>query len=717
MKKHIFLPVVLLVVVSSPAFSVSIINAISNHEFTLMDLPLANGMDYFFSALPYFASITMAMASILGFTTIVWNAFRLWGGTQDVKKAVIDIVCKIVLFTALLNIYPSIVDFVLVRSSSWGAHAGSGMATVFVKFSEYRDNMQVIYDKGRQQLEMIASGEISVSPDVARALAASFYADEEKVEQFLAQMPAATTANTGKTSFADSLGFFNWQSAATGTNTNVSRAIAAYNDPDSLEAKTKLRQGINSFYRKMERLRGDQFASEKELGNAIAVINAMDEIFSENPAFTQAASSGAPTDMAKYVLDPYMKDAQGNPVGILSPAAVIKMGVIISSIIQARMNTYYDENSKVMTDKTFFIEHPSFTGLLHIILGFLMIIGIIAAVCFYVIQYVMCIFEYAIVTSVGAIFIAFCLFDGTKSFTAKLITLFTSYFIKIMVMNFCLFWVLGTFVDVGSSIMMANEPGSLLNFGYFFYTLMLCWVVTQNGPQIAVTVLNGTPQLSMGEFLHAAGTAAAGAAITRRAVGSGAALAGGTLAATGKTAQAGIRNAQTGWAMYSGAASAAEAAGLAGGTRDKATRGAFGAMLLASAKQSLGEMATGTKGKLAEGEDNTIARVGAGQNRNNQNADGTQGFKDAQLAAKTFAGNRINQQKADAEKNAPPPPKEPPKHPSAGPENRRLNERPNASPFPNPGGGTAGPKGGRGGGTSRENPPRGNRPPPTPPKK
>jgi type IV secretion system protein TrbL len=47
------------------------------------------------------------------------------------------------------------------------------------------------------------------------------------------------------------------------------------------------------------------------------------------------------------------------------------------------------------------------------------------------------------------------------------------------------------------------------------------WVVTQNGPQIAVTILNGTPQLSMGEFLHAAGTAAASAAMAKRAATAG----------------------------------------------------------------------------------------------------------------------------------------------------------------------------------------------------
>jgi type IV secretion system protein TrbL len=651
----------------NPVYSVSIVNAIANHKFTLMDVPLANGMDYFFSALPYFAGVTMSIATLLGFTTVAWNAFRLWGGTQDVKKAVIDIICKIVVFTALLNIYPRVVDFVLVKSSGWGANAGTGMAAVYVKFAEYRDKMEAVYEKGRRQLDMIANGEAKVSPDVARALAVSFYADEEKVEQFIASLPKNGSSNSAS--------FFNMM--AVGTNTNVSAYANAKNDPDSIRASADLKNGIKDFYKKMEAKRGDQFASESEIANAVAVINAMDEVFSENPAF-KGGDSPSNSNVAKYTLHPYMRDAQGNPTGVLSPSAIIKMGVIISSIINARMNAYYDENAQIMRDKTFFVEHPTFTGLLHIILGFFMVVGLIAAVCFYVIQYVMCIFEYAIVTSAGAIFIAFCLFDGTKNFTAKLITLFSSYFIKIMAMNFCLFWVLGTFVDVGSSIMMADEPGSLLNFAYFFFTLTLCWVVSQNGPAIAVALLNGSPQLSMGEFLHAAGTAAAGAVMARRAVGTGAALAGGAASAAGKAAQAGVRGTQTSFAMFTGAASAAAAAKLAGGSRNRAVAGAFGAMLLASGKEKLGEIATGRKGKLTnDNEENTIARVGAGQNRNNQNVDGSQSFKDARFAAEKFAGDRIGKRKAQAEKNAPPPPKEPPT-PSAGPENRRLNESPGA---------------------------------------
>jgi hypothetical protein len=65
----------------------------------------------------------------------------------------------------------------------------------------------------------------------------------------------------------------------------------------------------------------------------------------------------------------------------------------------------------------------TFQKIISLILIVLMTFGLLMASIFCVIQYVMCIFEYFIVTAVGVIFIPFCLWDGTKSFTAKLVTL------------------------------------------------------------------------------------------------------------------------------------------------------------------------------------------------------------------------------------------------------------------------------------------------------
>jgi type IV secretion system protein TrbL len=326
--------------------------------------------------------------------------------------------------------------------------------------------------------------------------------------------------------------------------------------------------------------------------------------------------------------------------------------VLISDIISRQGSTEYS------SDKNGFIEKKldeSFQNIISLILIILMTFGLILASIFCVIQYVMCIFEYFIVTAVGVIFIPFCLWDGTRSFTAKLVTLFTSYFIKILVMILCLFWVYSAFIYMGVSIMSSNEPVSFLSFAYFIFTCLLGWVVTQNGPQIAVAILNGTPQLSMGEFLHAAGTAAASAAMAKRAAAAGGAV----LKGGGRAAQAGVRASQTAGAAFSGSAAALEAAQkVAGGTLTKGQQfgvrmGALSSIIGGGIKNTAASLLTGQEKK--EGG----ISVGGGYSMDNKAKDNSRTRDDSERAARTV-GSRYGEEWAkDKAPNAPEEPEKP----------------------------------------------------------
>jgi type IV secretion system protein TrbL len=346
-----------------------------------------------------------------------------------------------------------------------------------------------------------------------------------------------------------------------------------------------------------------------------------------------------------------MTDRDGRQTNLLSPGAMIKTAVLISDIISRQGSTEYS------SDKQGFIEKKldeTFQKILSLILVILMTFGLIMASIFCVIQYVMCIFEYFIVTAVGVIFIPFCLWDGTKSFTAKLVTLFTSFFIKIMVMILCLFWVYSAFIYMGVSILSSNEPISFLSFAYFIFTCLLGWVVTQNGPQIAVTILNGSPQLSMGEFLHAAGTAVASAAMAKRAAGTAvAAVKGG-----GKAVQAGVRGVQTVDAAFQGSTAAIEAAQkAAGGTLAKGQQfgvglGALGGIIGNGVKNTAATLLTGREKK--EGG----ISVGGGNLIDNKAKDNSRTHSDSEKAARSM-GSKYGEEWA--KDNAPKAPEEPEK--------------------------------------------------------
>jgi hypothetical protein len=112
---------------------------------------------------------------------------------------------------------------------------------------------------------------------------------------------------------------------------------------------------------------------------------------------------------------------------------------------------------------------------------------------------------------------------------------------------------------MGMKIMMDTPVLSLLIVAKFFFTIVLGWVVTQNGPKLATALLNGPPDLSMGEFLHAGGTAIAGAYAAKRA----AAGIGNAAQKTGAAAHKGLQNGVNTFAgldaMTKGVSSAASA--------------------------------------------------------------------------------------------------------------------------------------------------------------
>jgi hypothetical protein len=155
----------------------------------------------------------------------------------------------------------------------------------------------------------------------------------------------------------------------------------------------------------------------------------------------------------------------------------------------------------------------------------------------------------------------------------------------------------------------------------------------------------------MGEFLHAAGTAVAGAAMAKRAAGTaGAAAQGG-----GKAVQAGVRGVQTIDAAFQGSTAAIEAARkAAGGTLTKGQRfgiglGALGGIIGNGVKNTAATLVTGQEKKGG-------ISVGGGYDVKNEAKDGSRTHADSSNAARGM-GQKYGEQWA--KDNAPKAPEEP----------------------------------------------------------
>jgi type IV secretion system protein TrbL len=624
MKKRLIFLCALATFCAIPAFSFSISSLIQG-SYKQLDLPLIDGIAYFQRSIGSFYAIAVRLSTLLGIVCILWNAFRLWMGTQEVRKACVDIITKFLLFVFLINVYPVIVDGVIDTSISIGMHAGGGYNKVNAAFYALREDCEAKVEAAQDTLfEILSEGknDATLKSDFVETLARMTYISEDRLESFL------------KDKGVEIVSMEEYDGLVHGWWNNI---FLSREQSDIEYSQTAFIESINSDA-------AQALHDDKDLRQAIITLKAMEEVMAY-PSADGETGQGA-SKVQEYLYNPFMTDGQGKQTNMLSPGAMIKTAVLISDIISRQGSTEYS------SDKNGFIEKKldeTFQNIISLIMIILMTFGLILASIFCVIQYVMCIFEYFIVTAVGVMFIPFCLWDGTKSFTAKLVTLFTSYFIKIMVMILCLFWVYSAFMYMGVSIMSSNAPVSFLSFAYFIFTCVLGWVVTQNGPQIAVAILNGTPQLSMGEFLHAAGTAVAGAAMAKRAAAAGgAALTGG-----GRAVQAGVRAGQTAGAAFSGSASAIEAAQrAAGGTLT--TRQQFG-VGIGALSSIIGSGIRNTAATLLTGQEKKEGgiSVGGGYSMDNKAKDNSRTRGDSEKAARAMGSTYGEEWARDKAPNAP----------------------------------------------------------------
>lgn len=663
-KKSIILGV--LPLASSSLFAVSANKAGSTAaalNFRVMDIPLLDGMSYFISTIGTFGDIAGVLAIALFMATLVWNAFRLWFGTQQVRKAAVDIMLKCLLFTAVFAGYRGIQVGVIDLAMKIGTYAGGGSAEVAASFSDLKEDIESKLKLAQNTMEKIfqQAGETggALSETDVKNLAKGVGLSEQEIRE-KAEKNGVKINDSAKTVAGKALVYSGGNgTAALGTLI----AIGIRNKIQYRKMYKNLQEG--------EAKKLQEMVKNGEGADIQNLLAGLAEVLYENPDW-ENASDDVKSNIDKYIYSPFITTTDqlkenekwslerwgktGIDEGIIvSPAALIKTCVLVANIIMATEENTTDENGQ--TSKKQFI--PTWQDIGRFIMSIIMVLGIIFAGVFCCIQYCMCIFEYWIVTSVGVIFIPCILFDGTKTYASKLIQLYMAYFIKITIMLLCIFWTFSTYLNAASNILASARPVTMLNFAYVLFALILGFVVTQNAPQVAMTMLNGTPQLSMGEFMHAAGTAAAGAVLAKK----GAAAAANAAKKAAPVVQGANAGLAEGAAAFKGAWSGADAAGAGVGTKFKMAANA-------GFKQTASAWDSGIKdhacrlmtGKESSSHNASSLHVGvgsieniAGTTKQNANKDGTLTNKNITEAYTAQSKQAVEANKAKNKGNNPPP--------------------------------------------------------------
>lgn len=267
----------------------------------------------------------------------------------------------------------------------------------------------------------------------------------------------------------------------------------------------------------------------------------------------------------KYVLDIFEPGT-----GYIRPNALVRLLMLICENIMNRAGNY-----------------SIFNGLPQMLLLFLTAIAVVLCGILGALQYFICALEFTLITSVGVIMLPFMIWDGSKFLTEKLIGAIVGFAVKMLFTTIALLLTFNGYL----ALMVRDFSGAFDQVIYTVFVSFFYMMICQSAPQLAVSLLTGTPQMSLMEGMAAAGAyAAAGIAGMKATSLAGRTAAQGGMRAIGATSQA---------------AGAAKAAGELGGSRgDMAgaalhSLGSSGGQGFKSVAHSMGRSLYGSQGRGA----------------------------------------------------------------------------------------------------------------------
>jgi len=429
-----------------------------------LDLPVVQSLEYFTGILAKGCIWARRYAMLIGLIGLIWSAFKLTMSRMTVKDMWWDTIFKWVGFLLLFNLYPSIIIGVGAIAHEIGLNAGGGKAAIISELKAMRE---------------------SIKADLATNEALSSGLDAEVKSRF--------EDYSNETSFETAQQYNDFMNALAGQK----GAYRFNSKSDKAEARKRMKQ--NQENRKF----GGMFSG--------ATLKAIDNVLVEK---NLDGTKGDILTDTYLDLDLFIKDANGDDTFYLSPSALIRVALLSCNIL-------YDKEQISFLSKAEEIESSNMNMLQKIGANFVNNISrlpnlivilfccivLILSTLFAGIQYITTICEFTLVAGIGAIFIPFMLFDGTKDIPKKLIPVFISFLIKIAVVTLCFMFAFYLIIESCINTMVDDGYNIFIKLADICFNAILCYIMTQNAPKIAQTILTGQPQLSMGEFLAGAATA------------------------------------------------------------------------------------------------------------------------------------------------------------------------------------------------------------------
>ena len=435
-----------------------------------VDSPILLAFEYFSGVMATCYNWAVKYAALFGTVGLVWIAIKLILHREQVKNALWDMFFKWLGFTLVMTFYPMLCYGMSSMGHDIGLNAGAGRTVVVTELKKLRNICVQDLQKQKKWAEDMV--------DELKTVSSSF-------------QPSAKFENT-----------YNYQDFLESLEDDIKHYNWGFSEVGKL-AKN---------YEKLEQL---QEQSKDFRAYSASTLALLDKVLIER---NLDGTIGNDLTSDYVDLDIFIKDANGDETDYISAAALLRIVALTGTIMRERLNvSFNNESESIQQSDINFVEKGVATvgsylkRVPALIECMFCVLVLFFSTVFCAIQYQMTIIEYIIVTGLFAVFMPLMLFDGTKDIPKKFVPVLTSFLMKIIVMTLCLMFVF--YIMVMQCVNEINYDGGMnptkvleiLLFG------VLCFILTQNAPKIAQTIMTGQPQLSMGEAAQAAGSMAGGA--------------------------------------------------------------------------------------------------------------------------------------------------------------------------------------------------------------
>lgn len=448
-----------------------------------IDIPVIQTVEYFTSLMAQALIWARRYAFLFGVVGIIWSSLKVMTSRMQVKQMFWDTVFKWAGFTLLVTFFPALCYGFLGIATEIGENAGMGKTLV-------EQDLKRLYSQCKKSETWTAMQTDNLTRELA--------------EQAGIQLTTTFTLEDTYVSFMDKV------------NAELENYSMGGQKIPVFSSNRDLKKADELVKRYEEELPEDTYFLFS--GLTMKVLNS---VCSEK---TITGGDGESLVDTYVQLDIYLKDRNGDNTMFISPAAMLRLSVLCGNVMHDRWQYDYSKTSEGIDGEDGWEIKKLGKKFVHlwaaipqmVELLFCQIV-LIVAVAFAMIQYIMTIIEFTIVTSIAAIFLPMMLFDGTKDIPKKFIPVLISFMIKIIVMLICMYFVMYLLIQHTINTITETVGMNLFTLCEVFFIAALSYVLTQNAPKIAQTILTGQPQLSMGEAVTGAGTALGTAAAIKQA--------------------------------------------------------------------------------------------------------------------------------------------------------------------------------------------------------